>query len=146
MEKMKRILMILLAALGIVGAGAVAAVIFLDINLKEVIAQEEKEPTAEELAARSFSMEPLTTNLTSENYAVVQLNLLADSEKSYKELEVRTPELKAIVISTLAGLSRDDLKGSEGLTNFAKTIQAEANKILHDGQVERVLITDFKIQ
>ncbi|WP_053216141.1 flagellar basal body-associated FliL family protein [Guptibacillus hwajinpoensis] len=143
---MKRILMILLAALGIVGAGAVAAVIFLDINLKEVIAQEEKEPTAEELAARSFSMEPLTTNLTSENYAVVQLNLLADSEKSYKELEVRTPELKAIVISTLAGLSRDDLKGSEGLTNFAKTIQAEANKILHDGQVERVLITDFKIQ
>ncbi len=138
--------MILLAALGIVGAGAVAAVIFLDINLKEVIAQEEKEPTAEELAARSFSMEPLTTNLTSENYAVVQLNLLADSEKSYKELEVRTPELKAIVISTLAGLSRDDLKGSEGLTNFAKTIQAEANKILHDGQVERVLITDFKIQ
>ncbi|MDP4551453.1 flagellar basal body-associated FliL family protein [Guptibacillus hwajinpoensis] len=143
---MKRILMILLAALGIVGAGAVAAVIFLDINLKEVIAQEEKEPTAEELAARSFSMEPLTTNLTSENYAVVQLNLLADSEKSYKELEVRTPELKAIVISTLAGLSRDDLKGSEGLTNFAKTIQAEANKVLHDGQVERVLITDFKIQ
>ncbi len=138
--------MILLAALGIVGAGAVAAVIFLDINLKEVIAQEEKEPTAEELAARSFSMEPLTTNLTSENYAVVQLNLLADSEKSYKELEVRTPELKAIVISTLAGLSRDDLKGSEGLTNFAKTIQAEANKVLHDGQVERVLITDFKIQ
>ena len=139
-------MIILLAALGIVGAGAVAAVIFLDINLKEVIAQEEKEPTAEELAARSFSMEPLTTNLSSENYAVVQLNLLADSEKSYKELEVRTPELKAIVISTLAGLSRDDLKGSEGLMNFTKTIQTEANKVLHDGQVERVLITDFKIQ
>lgn len=143
---MKRILIILLTALGIVGIGAVAAVVFLDINLKEVIAQEEKEPTAEELAARSYSMEPLTTNLSSEHYAVVQLNLLADSEEGYKELEVRTPELKSIVISTLAGLSRDDLKGSEGLAKFAETIQAEANKVLHDGQVERVLITDFKIQ
>ncbi|TKD70533.1 flagellar basal body-associated FliL family protein [Pseudalkalibacillus hwajinpoensis] len=143
---MKQILIILLAAIGIVGVCGVAAVFFLDINLKEVIAQEEKEPTAEELAARSYSMESLTTNLSSEHYAVVQLNLLADSEESYKELEVRTPELKAIIISTLAGLSRDDLKGSEGLKRFTETIQAEANNVLHEGKVERVLITDFKIQ
>lgn len=146
MDKVKRVVIILLAALGIVGAGAIAAVLFLDINLKEVIAQQEKEPTAEELAERSYSMEPLTTNLSSENYAVVQLNLLADNEKSYKELEVRNPELKAIVISILAGLSKEDLKGSEGLKQFTLAVQAEINTVLQDGKVERVLVTDFKIQ
>ncbi|MCA0170584.1 flagellar basal body-associated FliL family protein [Bacillus sp. RAR_GA_16] len=143
---MKRILIILLTALGIVGAGAAAAVFFLDIDLKKVVAQEEKEPTAEELAARSYSMEPLTTNLSSDHFAVVQINLLADQEKSYKELEVRNPELKAIVISTLAGLTKEDLKGSEGLKKFEETIKNEVNQVMHDGKVERVLVTDFKIQ
>ncbi|WP_273851606.1 flagellar basal body-associated FliL family protein [Guptibacillus spartinae] len=143
---MKRILIILLTALGIVGAGAAAAVFFLDIDLKKVMAQEEKEPTAEELAARSYSMESLTTNLSSDHFAVVQINLLADQEKSYKELEVRNPELKAIVISTLAGLTKEDLKGSEGLKTFEDTIKNEVNQVLDDGKVERVLVTDFKIQ
>jgi flagellar protein FliL len=143
---MKRILIIFLTALGIVGAGAAAAVFFLDIDLKKVVAQEEKEPTAEELAARSLTMEPLTTNLSSDHFAIVQLNLLADHEKSYKELEVRNPELKAIVISTLAGLTKEDLKGSEGLKTFEETIKNEVNQVLHDGKVERVLVTDFKIQ
>ena len=110
------------------------------------MAQEEKEPTAEELAARSYSMEPLTTNLSSDHFAVVQLNLLADNEKSYKELEVRSPELKSIVISTLAGLTKEDLKGSEGIKKFEETITKETNVIMQDGKVERVLVTDFKIQ
>ncbi|XBC98603.1 hypothetical protein ABFG93_12410 [Pseudalkalibacillus hwajinpoensis] len=89
---MKRILIILLAAFGIVAAGAVVAVLFLDIDLKKVMAQDEKEPTAEELAARSYSMESLTTNLSSDHFAIVQLNLLEDNEKSYKELEIRNPD------------------------------------------------------
>ena len=143
---MKRILLIFLTALGIVGAGAAAAVFFLDIDLQKVVAQEEKEPTAEELAARSFTMESLTTNLSSDHFAIVQLNLLADHEKSYKELEVRNPELKAIVILTLAGLTKEDLKGSEGIKTFEETIKNEVNQVLHDGKVERVLVTDFKIQ
>lgn len=143
---MKRILIILLVAVGIVASSAAVAVLFLDIDLKEIMAQEEKEPTAEELAARSYSMESLTTNLSSDHFAIVQLNLLADKEKSYKELEVRNPELKAIVISTLAGLTKEDLKGSEGLKKFEDEIANETNHILHDGKVERVLVTDFKIQ
>ncbi|MGA9290040.1 MAG: flagellar basal body-associated FliL family protein [Anaerobacillus sp.] len=143
---MKRILIILLTAIGILAAGAVVAVFFLDIDLKKVVAQEKKEPSAEELAARSYSMEPLTTNLSSDNFAVVQLNLLADNEKSFKELEVRSPELKSIVISTLAGLTKEDLKGSEGIKKFEDTITKETNHIMQDGKVERVLVTDFKIQ
>ena len=143
---MKRILIILLTAIGILAAGAVVAVFFLDIDLKKVVAQEKKEPTAEELAARSYSMEPLTTNLSSDHFAVVQLNLLADNEKSFKELEVRSPELKSIVISTLAGLTKEDLKGSEGIKKFEDTITKETNHIMQDGKVERVLVTDFKIQ
>ena len=143
---MKRILIILLTAIGILAAGAVVAVFFLDIDLKKVVAQEKKEPTAEELAARSYSMEALTTNLSSDHFAVVQLNLLADNEKSFKELEVRSPELKSIVISTLAGLTKEDLKGSEGIKKFEDTITKETNHIMQDGKVERVLVTDFKIQ
>lgn len=143
---MKRILLIVAITLGIVGAGGVAAVFFLDIDLGKVLAQEEKEPTAEELAARSYSMEPITTNLLSDHFAVVQLNILADNEKSYHELEVRNPELKAIVITTLANLSRNDLKGAEGLKAFEVSISKQINEVLHEGKVERVLVTDFKIQ
>ncbi|MCA0988896.1 flagellar basal body-associated FliL family protein [Guptibacillus algicola] len=143
---MKRILLIILATLGVVGGGAFAAVFFLDIDLGKVLAQEEKEPTAEELAARSYSMEPITTNLLSDHYAVVQLNLLADGEKSYHELEVRNPELKSIVISTLANLSRSDLKGAEGLKTFEESIRKQINDVLQDGDIERVLVIDFKIQ
>lgn len=143
---MKRIVLIILATLGVVGGGAIAAVFFLDIDLGKVLAQEEKEPTAEELAARSYSMEPITTNLLSDHYAVVQLNLLADGEKSYHELEVRNPELKSIVISSLANLSRNDLKGAEGLKTLEESIRKQINDVLQDGKLERVLVIDFKIQ
>ncbi|WP_377887326.1 flagellar basal body-associated FliL family protein [Alkalihalobacillus sp. R86527] len=143
---MKRIILIILATLGVVGGGALAAVFFLDIDLGKVLAQEEKEPTAEELAARSYSMESITTNLLSDHYAVVQLNLLADGGKSYHEIEVRNPELKSIVISTLASLSRNDLKGAEGLKTFEESIRKQINDVLQDGEIERVLVIDFKIQ
>lgn len=143
---MKRIVIIFLSALGILIAGAVVAVVLLDIDLKTVVAQKEKEPSAEELAERSYNTEPITTNLSSDHFAVVQLNLLANNEKSYKEIEVRSPEIKAIIISTLADLTKDDLKGNAGLSSFEKAVGSKINKVLNDGEVERVLVTDFKIQ
>ncbi len=143
---MKRIIIIFLSALGIVVAGAAVAVVILDIDLKTVVAQKDKEPSAEELAERSYNTEAITTNLSSDHFAVVQLNLLANNEKSYKELEVRSPEVKAIVISTLADLTKDDLKGNSGLSTFEKAVGSKINKILQDGEIERVLVTDFKIQ
>lgn len=91
-------------------------------------------------------MDPITTNLLSDHYAVVQLNLLADGGESYHELEVRIPELKSIVIATLANSSRNDLKGAEGLKTFESSIREQINEVLQDGEIERVLITDFKIQ
>lgn len=107
----------------------------------------EKAITAEELAALSIDTDIITTNLASaSNFAIVQFNILLSSEEAKEETEKRTPEVRAAIISTIAGLTKDQLVGGEGIKVLEKELSSKLSKIVETGKVERVLVTEFKVQ
>jgi len=109
--------------------------------------EEEKKVSAEELAEMSIDTDIITTNLASaDNYAVVQFNILLDSKKAKEETEKRTAEVRAAVISTVAGFTKDDLIGNEGISTLEQQLSDKLSGIISEGKVERVLVTEFKLQ
>ena len=107
----------------------------------------EKAITAEELAELSIDTDVITTNLASaSNFAIVQFNILLSSEEAKEETAKRTPEVRAAIISTIAGLSKEQLIGGDGITLLEKELSSKLGEIVETGKVERVLVTEFKIQ
>ncbi|MFD1032809.1 flagellar basal body-associated FliL family protein [Metaplanococcus flavidus] len=141
MGKMK-ILIILVLVLASAGAGAF---FFLGKDA-EGSSDKEKQPTAEELAAMSIDTDIITTNLASPNFGIVQFNILLDSEKAKEEAEKRTPEVRAAIISTVAGFTKEELVGADGIAMLEEQLKGKLVEIMQTGKVERVLVTEFKVQ
>ncbi|MGB3259867.1 flagellar basal body-associated FliL family protein [Paenisporosarcina sp.] len=142
MGKLKGILVLVLVV-AVIGAGALFYI------KKDVIfgPKAEKAITAEELAELSIDTDVITTNLASaSNFAIVQFNILLSSEEAKEETEKRTPEVRAAIISTIAGLSKEQLVGGEGIALLEKELSTKLSKIVETGKVERVLVTEFKVQ
>lgn len=140
MGKMK-ILIILVLVLAASGAGA-----FFFLGQEAEGSAEKKQPTAEELVSMSIDTDIITTNLASPNFGVVQFNILLDSEKSKEEAEKRTPEVRAAIISTVAGFTKEELVGPEGISTLEEQLKGKLGDIIQTGNVERVLVTEFKVQ
>lgn len=142
MGKMMKILILSVLVLGAAGAGA----FFFLGQGAEGSSDKEKKPTAEELAAMSIDTDVITTNLASPNFGVVQFNILLDSEKTKEEAEKRTPEVRAAIISTVAGFTKEELTGADGIAMLEEQLKAKLADIMQTGKVERVLVTEFKVQ
>lgn len=141
MSKMNKILIALILLIAL-GGGAL-----FYVKTTSAEPEEEKKVSAEELAEMSIDTDIITTNLASaDNYAVVQFNILLDSKKAKEETEKRTAEVRAAVISTVAGFTKDDLIGTEGISTLEQKLTAKLSGIISEGKVERVLVTEFKLQ
>jgi flagellar FliL protein len=106
----------------------------------------EKKLSADEMVAQSVNTESITTNLFTQDYIVIQFNILLDSPKSKEEFEKRMVEARAIIISVLSSMTPEDLKGEEGINRLEAILMTRFNEILQDGKVVRVLTIDRKIQ
>jgi len=142
MGKMKNILIIVLS-IAVIGAGAV---FFLGKDVLGFGNVGEKSMTAEDIAELSVDTEVITTNLASNNFAIVQFNILLTSKEAKEELEKRTPEVKSAIISTLASYKKNEIVGEEGLIKLENNISSRMELIVGRGNVDRVLITEFKVQ
>jgi len=125
----------------VLGAGA-----FLFLGKEAFGFEKEKTPSVEDLAELTIDTDVITTNLASNNFAVVQFNILLDSKEAKEELDQRKPEVRAAIISILAGFTKDQLTGREGITNLEEELFSKLDAIVQSGQVERVLVTEFKVQ
>lgn len=135
-----KVILTLIIAIAIVGAGAM-------FYLKQGEAETSEKASAEETAALSVDTDVITTNLASEdNYAVVQFNILLGNEKAKEELEKRHPEVRAAVIATVAGFTKKELAGTKGIGLLEKEVTKKLDEIVQNGRVERVLVTEFKLQ
>ena len=141
MGKMMKILIGAVLVLAAAGAGA-----FFFLGKEAEGSDEEKQPTAEELIAMSIDTDVITTNLASPNFGIVQFNILLDSEKSKEEAEKRTPEVRAAIISTVAGFTKEELTGPKGISTLEEQLKGKLAEIIQTGEVERVLVTEFKVQ
>jgi flagellar FliL protein len=106
----------------------------------------EKKLSADEMVAQSVNTESITTNLFTQDYIVIQFNILLDSPKSKEEFEKRMVEARAIIISVLSSMTPEELKGEEGINRLEAVLMTRFNEILQDGKVVRVLTIDRKIQ
>lgn len=106
----------------------------------------EKKLSADEMVAQSVNTESITTNLFTQDYIVIQFNILLDSPESKEEFEKRMVEARAIIISVLSSMTPEDLKGEEGINRLEAILMTRFNEILQDGKVVRVLTIDRKIQ
>jgi len=112
---------------------------------KEVVV-EEKILTADEVVEQSVTTDVITTNIQPKGYIVVQFGILLDSKKAKEELEKRNVQVRSIIISELASLSQDELKGSEGINRLEALLMNRVNEILLDGKVQRIYTIDLKLQ
>ena len=130
----------------IMAAVGMGAIIFYDVQLPGQNKDNDKEKTIEELIELSLDTDIITTNLASSNFAVVQFNLLLSDGKAKEELENRTPEVRAAIISTVASFTKDQLTGEKGIVALEKELLNKLNDTVIAGEVERVLVTEFKLQ
>lgn len=141
MGKMK-VLVILLIAVVVLGGGAMY---YLKSPAAE--AETEKKLSAEELVEMSIDTDIITTNLANgENYAVVQFNIQLNSKKAKEATEKRTAEVRAAIISTVAGFTKEELVGKEGIAMLETELKTKLSETITEGKVERVLVTEFKLQ
>lgn len=141
MGKMMKGLIISVIVLAAAGGGA-----FFFLGQEAEGSEEEKQSTAEELAAMSIDTDVITTNLASPNFGIVQFNILLDSEKTKAEAEKRTPEVRAAIISTVAGFTKEELTGPKGISTLEEQLKGKLADIIQTGEVDRVLVTEFKVQ
>ncbi|MDQ0430658.1 flagellar FliL protein [Planomicrobium stackebrandtii] len=141
MGKLKKIIGVVIIAV-VMGVGA--AFYFVQ---KDVEAEEEKPLTAEELAEMSIDTDVITTNLASPgNFGIVQFNILLSNTETKEEAEKRTAEVRAAVIATVASFTKDELIGESGITLIEEELAARLSEVFEKGKVDRVLVTEFKMQ
>ncbi|WP_139488980.1 flagellar basal body-associated FliL family protein [Brevibacillus dissolubilis] len=99
--------------------------------------------TAEEMAEYTVDTGEITTNLMSNSYIIVRYSITADNADTKEELTKRLPQVNQIIIKTLAGLTSEDIKGTEGINKLEAKIMNEISAILEDGKIVQVITTKF---
>ncbi|ANU26736.1 flagellar basal body-associated FliL family protein [Planococcus versutus] len=141
MGKLKKIIGVVIIAI-VIGGGA--AFYFLQ---KDVKAEEETSLSAEEVAELSIDTDIITTNLASSgNFGIVQFNILLSDKDTKEEAEKRTAEVRAAIIATVASFTKEELIGESGITMIEEELVTRLTEVFEKGTVERVLVTEFKLQ
>ncbi|MBG9945113.1 flagellar basal body-associated FliL family protein [Brevibacillus formosus] len=103
--------------------------------------QEVKPLTAEEMKEFSVDTGEITTNLLTNNYMIVRFSITADSSAAKTELEQRLPQVNQVIIKTLAGLTPEDIKGTEGVNKLEAKIMNEISSLMQEGKIVQVVTT-----
>ncbi|MED1784800.1 flagellar basal body-associated FliL family protein [Brevibacillus fortis] len=103
--------------------------------------QEVKPLTAEEMKEFSVDTGEITTNLLTNNYMIVRFSITADSADAKTELEQRLPQVNQVIIKTLAGLTPEDIKGTEGVNKLEAKIMNEISSLMQEGKIVQVVTT-----
>ncbi|RFU68895.1 flagellar basal body-associated protein FliL [Bacillus sp. V59.32b] len=140
-NKLLTIMLIMLVAITLVG---VIAIVVVTKFSGEVVAN--KEPSADEIVKSSVEIPEITTNLASGDFIKISFTVQTDNEKAKEELEKRSFQVKNIIITELSETKSDELKGKAGKEKFQETIEADVNRLMQEGQVEKVYITSSILQ
>ncbi|MGZ0049746.1 flagellar basal body-associated FliL family protein [Brevibacillus gelatini] len=103
--------------------------------------QEMKPLTAKEIQEYSVDTGEITTNLLTNNYMIVRFSITADSADAKAELEQRLPQVNQVIIKTLAGLTPEDIKGTEGVNKLEAKIMNEISSLMQEGKIVQVVTT-----
>lgn len=116
-----------------------------DVARQSVEEIESARLSAEEIKELSVDMNDMLTNLTTGDFIKISFTFVLSSEKAKSEFELLDFKIKHIVNLTLADLSPDDVKGSQGYDLLSSTLINRINQELREGKVREVLITNLVI-
>jgi flagellar basal body-associated protein FliL len=89
----------------------------------------------------------MTANLAqSGRYARVTFAVVLREGADASAVEASFPLLKDAALTTLSGLSADDLRGPEGVGELRSELTDAARRLHPEGEVSRVVLTDLVIQ
>ncbi|GIO06154.1 hypothetical protein J31TS6_21820 [Brevibacillus reuszeri] len=97
--------------------------------------------TAKEMKEYSVDTGEITTNLLTNNYMIVRFNITAENSSAKEELEQRLPQVNQVIIKTLAGLTPEDIKGTEGVNKLEAKIMNEISSLMQEGKIVQVVTT-----
>jgi len=107
---------------------------------------EETPLSAKEMQEYSLDTDKITTNLLTNNFIIIRFTITADSKEGKEELEQRLPQVKQIIIKTLAGLAPEDIKGTEGINKLEAKIINEISTLMQEGKIVQVMTTERVLQ
>lgn len=142
-KKVMGMLLIFIVTVGVIGAGAFY---FIQNTSSTAEADEAEVLSADEMAANSWELEELTTNLADDHFIKASFKIQLDSEKGREELEKRDYQVKNAIIMDLSSRSAESLQTTEGLKEMEKALQETINKEMTKGKVVKVYITQRLIQ
>lgn len=146
-NKLFNMALIIIIALSLLGVVAfVLWQMYLSPDAGGHDAKEQPVLTADEMVKYTVDTGEITTNLLTNNYIIIRFSITTDSEDSKEELAKRTPQVNQIIIKTLAGLTPDDIKGTEGLNKLEAKIMNQISSVLQEGKIVQVITTKRVLQ
>jgi flagellar protein FliL len=147
--KMKRIIIIAVGAIVLLGAGAGGAYFMFGKNASHEPAKPAPEPPPV-----FFPLDSVTVNLQSDDgnmhYLRAGLTLKLHDAKVQAALTERMPEIRSRVLMLLSGKHPDDLATVEGKKKLAEEVRAAVDSVGKSAEppahVQEVLITEFVVQ
>lgn len=139
-NKLILIMLILLVSISLVGTIAVIA------SKQFNGSSGSKEPSIDKILASSVDVPQITTNLANGDYIRMSFKIQTDSKKAKKELEKRDFQVKDIIIQELSEMESNELKGKAGQEKLKEELKIKLNKIMQNGKIEQVYITENLLQ
>jgi flagellar FliL protein len=138
----KRFINILLAAFACLLLAGSAFLFFADPFNGST---EKKEPSIDDILEVSVNINDITTNLADDRYVKISFTVETDGKEAKKELEKRDFQVRSLIISELADLKSDELQGKDGKEMLEETMKKEMNKLMENGEIQKVYITSFVV-
>jgi flagellar FliL protein len=113
---------------------------------KEEVPIEAEPLPAQDMAALIYETVEYTTDLVTQNVIRIKFTIQTDSEPAKLELELRKFQLDNIIINLLSAMSKEDLKGPEGINALEAQIMLRMNELMQDGKIVRIYTTNKILQ
>jgi flagellar FliL protein len=107
---------------------------------------EAAEPTAEDLEELTVETEEITTNLADQAYIKIKFKIETDNTDAKEELEKRLFQVNNLIIYEISNMKTSDLSGQKGLIHLEDVLKDKISKLMQEGKIVRVYITQKIIQ
>ena len=94
-------------------------------------------------------LEPFVVNLLDPanlRYVNCRVELEVEDAGTIKEIKLREAQIRDAAIDLLSNQPYEDVLGSEGKSRLREELLVRFNRVLSEGQISRVYITEFVVQ
>lgn len=144
-NKLLNISIIITIAITLLGIAAFFLYQYIFPNA-QTVEEEIQEPSIDEILPLTVNVPKINTNLGDSSIIILEMTLQTDNEKVKEEADKRMYQIKDRINLFLKNLTIDSFSTEEKIKNFKIELMERLNKILHEGKVVNVDITQLFLQ